>query len=788
MRRFWHISFCGPLGHEVTAATVARGRFSQLKCHDPHRRACVAQRDCDRSFLLFSIFILLSFCLPMALCGCVGGQIIGAAASAGSLQVSPNSVSFGGVTTGTMASTNVYIVNQGSAAVNVSQISVSGQAFSVNSAGNLPITVAAGGTYGISVNFVPTGMGTAAGQLMIASDAATDGTLVVGLSGTGTAVSATPSPAELTQLNCGFSGATGSATDNCTVTLSSAAANGGFTVSLASDNSAVTVPASVTVAAGSTTATFMATVSPVSSAQAVTLTANANGITESFALQLNASALSQGGTGAPALSGMSCAFGSMTGAGSDSCTITLSAAAASSGFGVSLASNNPAVTVPASVTVTAGSTSASFTATVSSVSSAQAVTLIASADGTAETFALQLNASTSGQGSTEIPVLNGLNCTSGSMTGAGTNDCTVTLNSAAPSGGFVVNLVSNNLAVTLPATVTVAAGSTIGNFAATVSPVSSTQTVALTASAGGAVETFALQLIAPTLGSGSTSDPVLSGVACAIGSMTGAGIDDCTVTLNSAVPSGGFGVSLASNNAAVTVPASVTVMAGSTSASFTATVSSVSSVQTAMLTASASGVTEDFSMQLNVAAAGLNIDATSIAFGNVPLNTAVTQSVELTSSGLLPITIGIATVQGNGFSVSGATFPLTLINGQATNIEVTFDPTTLGPSTGQLNIVSTGLASVSTVINLSGTGGMEAVNLAWGAPNNSTDPVAGYNVYRAPSSDDASFQQVNAAAITQLTYMDTTVQSGQSYDYIVESVDASGFTSAPSNTASVTIP
>src|ERR1700733_4447699 len=232
---FWHISFCGPLRHEVTTATAVCGRFSQLNCRDTLSRACVAKRDGERSFLLFYIFVLLSCCLPLALCGCFGGQIIGATATAtnaGSLRVSPNTVSFGTVAMGATASTAVSVVNQGSAAVNVSQISVSGQAFTVNGAGNLPITVAAGGAYSVNVNFVPTGTGTAAGQLTIASDAATDPTLVVGLSGTGTAVTATPIP-ELISLSCAFNGATGSALDNCTVSLNSSAANGGFGVGVA---------------------------------------------------------------------------------------------------------------------------------------------------------------------------------------------------------------------------------------------------------------------------------------------------------------------------------------------------------------------------------------------------------------------------------------------------------------------------------------------------------------------------------------------------------------------------
>lgn len=279
----------------------------------------------------------------------------------------------------------------------------------------------------------------------------------------------------------------------------------------------------------------------------------------------------------------------------------------------------------------------------------------------------------------------------------------------------------------------------------------------------------------------------LSSLSCSVVSVTGAGMDSCTVALNGAAPSGGLPVALVSNNSAVVVPAAVTVAAGATSAAFTATISAVMAGQTAMLTATAGGVSEGFSMQLNVAAMGLNIDATSIAFGNVQVNTVATQSVELTVSGPLPIVIASATVQGTGFSVSGASFPLTLIAGQAATIAVTFDPTATGATTGQLIILSTSLAGGSATVNLNGTGQLEEVNLTWDAPSSSPDPVAGYNIYRA-SSGGTYYQQLNPSVVTQTSYIDAAVASGQTYDYIVESVDASGVTSTPSNTASVTLP
>jgi len=65
--------------------------------------------------------------------------------------------------------------------------------------------------------------------------------------------------------------------------------------------------------------------------------------------------------------------------------------------------------------------------------------------------------------------------------------------------------------------------------------------------------------------------------------------------------------------------------------------------------------------------------------------------------------------------------------------------------------------------------------------------VAGYNIYRSTAGSSA-YELLNSSTITETAYVDSSVLSGQIYDYIVESVDASGVASTPSNLASVTIP
>jgi fibronectin type 3 domain-containing protein len=147
-------------------------------------------------------------------------------------------------------------------------------------------------------------------------------------------------------------------------------------------------------------------------------------------------------------------------------------------------------------------------------------------------------------------------------------------------------------------------------------------------------------------------------------------------------------------------------------------------------------------------------------------------------------------VTGTSFTLSsGPTFPVTLTPGQTATLGVEFDPTTAGAATGQLTVTSTSSTNGTAVITLSGTGtaGSYAVDLSWDAPTDSTDPVAGYNVYRSPSGS-STYQLLNSLVDSQTTYVDSTVQSGQSYQYIVESVDGSGVESVPTSPITVTIP
>jgi hypothetical protein len=112
------------------------------------------------------------------------------------------------------------------------------------------------------------------------------------------------------------------------------------------------------------------------------------------------------------------------------------------------------------------------------------------------------------------------------------------------------------------------------------------------------------------------------------------------------------------------------------------------------------------------------------------------------------------------------------------------------PQLATLTATSNGV-SQSDVIQLEGAGAQPAtqhtVQLTWLPPPSSTAVVVtGYRVYRAISG--SSYQLLNSTLDAETSYADSTVQSGQTYDYVVKTVDSAGIESAPSNETTVVIP
>jgi hypothetical protein len=156
---------------------------------------------------------------------------------------------------------------------------------------------------------------------------------------------------------------------------------------------------------------------------------------------------------------------------------------------------------------------------------------------------------------------------------------TVTLMTAAPEGGVTVTLSSSHpAAVTVPASVTVAAGATSANFTVSTIPATSWANVTISGISDDAIR-YATLFVAPAT--------VLSSVTLNPATVTGGGPSTGTVTLSGPAPPGGAVVSLGSSQPTVaTVEGSVTVPAGSTTANFQVSTTSVDTSTSVSITGS----------------------------------------------------------------------------------------------------------------------------------------------------------------------------------------------------------
>jgi len=266
-----------------------------------------------------------------------------------------------------------------------------------------------------------------------------------------------------------------------------------------------------------------------------------------------------GGAGAAlycaiAPAGISLNPGTVTGgAVTTSNTVTLSVPAPSTGTLVALASSNSsAAAVPASVTVPSGAISATFGITTSSVTASTPVTISASYSGSSQTAALTI-----------LPPagVSAVQCSPPSLSSGGVSTCTVTLTSGAPSGGATVNLAANTSLLSVPASLSIPAGSLSATFSAAAGSITTSQSATVSATLNGSTKSAALSLLGPVS---------LASFTCSPTYLRSYSTSNCVVTLTSTAPSGGIAVAVSSTAGQLSVPSSVTIPAGSASASFVA--------------------------------------------------------------------------------------------------------------------------------------------------------------------------------------------------------------------------
>lgn len=266
--------------------------------------------------------------------------------------ISPSSQVGGFTSTGT-----VNLTSAPSSALSVSLSSSNAAVASVPAT----VTVAAGA---MSANFTITTTAVTANTAANITATANSGN-AVGV------ITVTP-PVLVSSLTLLPAGVTGGSSSTGTVTLSSTAP-AAITVTLSTTNSAATVPAGVTVAAGQSQATFTISSGGVAAVTVGNIVASYNGSskTQTFTVyppQLGASP-----------TGFTISPSTIAGGGTVTGTITLTGAAPSGGYPITLtSSNSSAVNFSASVSVPAGSTTTTVPIKTSSVNFTTTVTVTAS--------------------------------------------------------------------------------------------------------------------------------------------------------------------------------------------------------------------------------------------------------------------------------------------------------------------------------------------------------------------------------------------------------------------------
>lgn len=184
----------------------------------------------------------------------------------------------------------------------------------------------------------------------------------------------------------------------------------------------------------------------------------------------------------------------------------------------------------------------------------------------------------------------------------------------------------------------------------------------------------------------------------------------------------------------------------------------------------------------------LAVTPSTLSFGSVAVGSSKSLTATLSATNG-DVQISAADWNGQGYSLSGVSFPLTVSSGKSVPLAVIFAPTTAGSTPGSVTYASNA-SNPSLKESFTGTGTSSTgttthnVTLSWSA---STSPVAGYNVYRGTVSG-GPYTKINPSLETATVYTDSTVQSSTTYYYVATSVDSSSDESAFSNQTTAVVP
>jgi Abnormal spindle-like microcephaly-assoc'd, ASPM-SPD-2-Hydin len=698
------------------------------------------------------------------------------------LASTPASVSFGNVVVGATGSVSVNLSNTGSASVMISQASVTGTGFTIVGSPNGQ-TIQAGQSLSFTAKFLPTSVGNATGSISIVSNAP-NSPMTIALTGAGTqaGLASTPPSVSFGNVAVGTSGSASVSLSNsgsASVTISQAKVSGtGFAM--------VGSPTGQTIQPGQSIS-FTTKFSPTSAGNATgTISVASNAPNSPMTIPLTGAGTQPGLASTPA----SVSFGKVVVGASGSASVNLSNTGSASvtisqasvtGTGFSMVGSPTGQTIPPGQ-------SFSFTAQFSPTSVGNAtgtISVASNASNSPMTIALTGAGTVPGLGVSPGAVnFKGIvvgNIGTATLNLSNTGSAAVTISQASVTGtGFTISGLAAGLTIQPGQNSSFAAqfqptstGSASGSISISSNSPNSPMTIALTGT-GTQPEIGAIPSSAPfgnvtvgnansqtiTLTNGGTANLIISQ-----GSVTGNGFKITGLSTPLTITPG----SNATFNAVFT-PAGAGKVTGTISLANDAP----SSPYTIAL--SGTGVAEAQLVSFNVS---------SLSFGNVSVGSNTSLPATLTNTGNSNVTISSANTTGAGFTVSGVSSGESLSPNQSIPVTVQFAPSASGTVNGNLTIVSSATDS-PTSITLSGTGTQtQKVALGWTA---SASTVIGYNVYRGTLTGGPYSSKLTSSPVASTQFTDTAVQSGQTYYYVVTSVDSNDVESVYSGQASASIP
>jgi hypothetical protein len=742
---------------------------------------------------VFDSVVLSTALLCTGILGGCAGLVNGTKTTTGqaAFQVNPTTVNFGKVGVGKQTTQTIAVSNTGSTAVSITQATISNSQFSLTGA-TLPMSVATGQSGNFTVAVTPSATGTLSGTLTVQGNGGA-APAVVNLSAT--AVAAAPQ-ISLSSTSIQFGTVGIGSTGNMNLSISNTG-SADLTISLVSltgaefSVSGITTPK--TIAAGQSAAVGLSFQPKVGGETAATLSITSNdpaNPTTRVALV---------GTGSNATFGQlqanptSVSFGSVNTGSSGTQQITLSntgtaavqiSSIVAGGAGFSVNGITTPFTLNAAATATlnvvfaptaAGNASGSASVTSNATNSSLSISLVGT--GAPGTTTLSANPTSLAFGNVNAGVTSSksVTLTNGGTANVTISQVTVSAKDVTASGVTTPVTLTPGQSQTMTVAFKPTAAETVsGNI--TVTNTQGTNTV-LAVSGTGLQALIGLTPSSANFGSvavGSTDSQTIqigntgnSLLTITQANVTGSGFSATGLTLPLSINPG-----QASTFNALYQPSA----AGSAaSGSITIVSNAVTSPSVVALTGTGVAATQILLLSTN-----------SVSFGSVDTGTTSTKTVTITNTGNSNVQISQIAASGAGYTLSGASAPVTLTPSQNLTFSIIFSPAAVGSVSGSVTIASNATGSPST-ISLSGSGVVSVphtVSLSWTA---STSAVTGYNVYRSTASG-AGYTKLNGNLVPAVSYTDSTVVNGTTYYYVTTAVDASGLESANSNEAVAVIP